>query len=141
MLLRGKEELLTAKKRNILVVGVVVALAAALLVLSALLPKNQSASGESEILITVDGKEWGRYPLSQPQTVVVEQADGCRNEIVITGEGAYMAASTCDNQLCVQMGEVTLDNWETRPNQAFIICLPNRVTVELIPVQLSQGGT
>lgn len=30
------------------------------------------------------------------------------------------------------MGEVTLDNWETRPNQQFIICLPNRVSVELV---------
>ena len=66
-------------------------------------------------------------PLSQPQTVVVEQEDGSRNEIVVTSEGAYMAFSSCDNQLCVHMGEVTLDNWETRPNQAFIICLPNRV--------------
>lgn len=108
---------------------------AALLVVAALMPKTQSASGESEILITVDGREWGRYPLSQPQTVVVEQADGSRNEITITGEGAYMHASSCDNQLCVQMGEVTLDNWETRPNQTFIICLPNRVTVELIPAE------
>ena len=56
--------------------------------------QSQSSTGESEILITVDGREWGRYPLSQPQTVVVEQADGSRNEIVITGEGAYMHASS-----------------------------------------------
>ena len=121
------------KKRNLLVLGAVLLLAAALLAASRLLtpPAPQSASGE--IRITVDGREWGRYPLSQPQTVVVEQPDGCRNEVVVTAEGAYMAASTCDNQLCVQMGEVTVDNWESRPNQAFIICLPNRVTVELIP--------
>ena len=126
---------MTARKRNMLIIAGVFALAAVLFAVSALMPKTQSATGESEILITVDGREWGRYPLSQPQTVVVEQADGSRNEIVITGEGAYMHASTCDNQLCVQMGEVTLDNWETRPNQTFIICLPNRVTVELIPAE------
>lgn len=130
-----REALLTARKRNMLIIAGVFALAAVLFAVSALMPKTQSATGESEILITVDGREWGRYPLSQPQTVVVEQADGSRNEIVITGEGAYMHASSCDNQLCVQMGEVTLDNWETRPNQTFIICLPNRVTVELIPAQ------
>lgn len=118
-----------------LIIAGVFALAAVLFAVSALMPKTQSATGESEILITVDGREWGRYPLSQPQTVVVEQADGSRNEIVITGDGAYMHTSTCDNQLCVQMGEVTLDNWETRPNQTFIICLPNRVTVELIPAE------
>ena len=135
VLLRGKEALRTTGKRNIAIIAGILALVAVLLAAAALMPKSQSSTGESEILITVDGREWGRYPLSQPQTVVVEQADGSRNEIVITGEGAYMSASTCDNQLCVQMGEVTLDNWETRPNQTFIICLPNRVTVELIPAQ------
>lgn len=135
VLLRGKEALRTTGKRNIAIIAGILALVAVLLAVAALMPKSQSSTGESEILITVDGREWGRYPLSQPQTVVVEQADGSRNEIVITGEGAYMYASSCDNQLCVQMGEVTLDNWETRPNQTFIICLPNRVTVELIPAQ------
>ena len=54
------------------------------------------------------------------------------NVIEISERGAVMASSTCHNQLCVQMGEVTLDNWETRPNQQFIICLPNRVSVELV---------
>ena len=53
-------------------------------------------------------------------------------EMVFLPTGAVMASSTCHNQLCVQMGEVTLDNWETRPNQQFIICLPNRVSVELV---------
>ena len=42
-----------------------------------------------------------------------------------------MASSTCGNQLCVHMGAVTLNNWETRPQQTYIICLPNRVSVEL----------
>ena len=60
------------------------------------------------------------------------QEDGSVNVIEISERGAVMASSTCHNQLCVQMGEVTLDNWETRPNQQFIICLPNRVSVELV---------
>ena len=123
------------KKRNLLILGSIVFLILAALLVMLLMPKSTSQSGENEILITVDGQEWRRIPLSQPQTVVVEQEDGSRNEIVVTSEGAYMAFSSCDNQLCVHMGEVTLDNWETRPNQAFIICLPNRVSVELIPAQ------
>ncbi len=121
------------KKRNLLILGGVVFLILAAMLVMLLMPKSTSQSGENEILITVDGQEWRRIPLSQPQTVVVEQEDGSRNEIVVTSEGAYMGFSSCDNQLCVHMGEVTLDNWETRPNQAFIICLPNRVSVELIP--------
>ena len=52
--------------------------------------------------------------------------------LVLLFYGVVMASSTCHNQLCVHMGEVTLDNWELRANQTFIICLPNRVTVELV---------
>ena len=55
--------------------------------------------------------------------------------VEVTAEGAVMLSSTCHNQLCVKMGEVTRDNWETRPNQQFIICLPNRVSVELAVAQ------
>ena len=81
--------------------------------------------------ITVDGKEYRRVPLSQPQTITVEQADGCINVVEVNERGAVMRSSTCDNQLCVGMGEVTVDNWQYRPNQQFIICLPNRVSVDL----------
>ncbi len=72
-------------------------------------------------LIAVPAQEWldGK---ADKDTLVIE----------ISERGAVMASSTCHNQLCVQMGEVTLDNWETRPNQQFIICLPNRVSVELV---------
>ncbi len=86
---------------------------------------------EDTVIITVNGREYLRVPLSQPQTVTVSQESGAVNVIEITPEGAVMKSSTCENQLCVHMGEVTRDNWEWRVNGAFIICLPNRVTVEL----------
>lgn len=86
---------------------------------------------EDTVIIRVDDREYLRVPLSQPQTVTIEQADGSVNVVEITARGAVMKSSTCHNQLCVHMGEVTVDNWEFRPNGAFIICLPNRVSVEL----------
>ena len=87
------------KKKNLVILGVIAVLIAGLAAAALLMPKSASVSGESEILIAVDGKEWRRVPLSQPQTVVVEQEDGSRNEIVVTSEGAYMAFSSCDIQL------------------------------------------
>lgn len=42
-----------------------------------------------------------------------------------------MESSTCHNQLCVQQGEVTRDNWSRRALGAHILCLPNRVDAEL----------
>jgi hypothetical protein len=117
-------------KKNLLVIAGV--LAAALLLLAAtIILRPPSGVLEDTIIITVDGKEYARIPLSAPQTVTVDQGDGRVNVVEISDRGAVMHSSTCDNQLCVNMGAVTLDNWELRPNQQFIVCLPNRVTIEL----------
>ena len=117
-------------KKNWLVIIIVAAAVLALLAVS-VLARPMTAVEEDMVIITIDGKEYTRVPLSRPQTVTVKQDNGCINVIEVSDHGAVMSSSTCDNQLCVQMGEVTVDNWEFRPNQQFIICLPNRVSVEL----------
>ena len=117
-------------KKNAVVIAAVAALALLLLGFAVLRPQVKTAE-ENMAIITVDGKEYARVPLSRPQTVTVKQKDGSVNVIEVTERGAVMQSSTCGNQLCVKMGEVTVDNWQFRPNQQFIICLPNRVSVEL----------
>jgi len=117
-------------KKNLLVIGGIFLIAAALLAVT-LLNRPMKAVEEDMVIISVDGKEYARVPLSKPRMVTVEQQNGCVNVVEVSDHGAVMLSSTCDNQLCVQMGEVTVDNWEIRPNQQFIICLPNRVSVEL----------
>ncbi|MBR4458517.1 MAG: NusG domain II-containing protein [Clostridia bacterium] len=104
-----------------------------LLLLAGLTACGQPAATADEdcVSIQVDGREVRRIPLSKPQTVTIDQGGGVVNVIEITERGAVMKSSTCENQLCVHMGEVNVDNWEYRPNGAFIICLPHRVTVEL----------
>ena len=113
------------------VVIAIIALAAALLLALALLNRPVTAVEEDMVIISVEGKEYARVPLSKPRTVTVTQENGSVNVIEVSDHGAVMVSSTCDNQLCVNMGEVTVDNWRFRPNQQFIICLPNRVSVEL----------
>lgn len=127
--IRTKQTGRNMDKKNWIILAVVVLIAAAMF---AVAPMLNLHADENLVLITVDGMEYARVPLSQPQTVTVRQRNGETNVIEITEDGAVMASSTCHNQLCVQMGEVTLDNWELRANQTFIICLPNRVTVELV---------
>ena len=117
-------------RKNWLVI-VLIVLAAAVLLAVTLVSRPMTAVEEDMVIISVDGKEYARVPLSRPQTVTVAQENGCVNVVEVSDHGAVMHSSTCDNQLCVQMGEVTVDNWEFRPNQQFIICLPNRVSVEL----------
>ena len=117
-------------KKNLLVILIVLLVSVGLLA-AVLLNRPMTAVEEDMVIITIDGKEYARVPLSKPQTVTVKQDNGCVNVVEVSDHGAVMLSSTCDNQLCVQMGEVTVDNWEFRPNQQFIICLPNRVGVEL----------
>ena len=117
-------------KKNLLVIGGIFLIAAALLAVT-LLNRPMTAVEEDMVIISVDGKEYARVPLSKPRMVTVEQQNGCVNVVEVSDHGAVMLSSTCDNQLCVHMGEVTVDNWQFRPNQQFIICLPNRVSVEL----------
>jgi len=115
-------------KKNWLIPLAVVLLAAVLLLVSGL---TMPEVDEDMVIISVNGEEWRQIPLSQPQEVRIEQADSSVNVVSVSDHGAVMVSSTCDNQLCVKMGEVTVDNWEYRPNQQFIICLPNRVSIEL----------
>ena len=115
-------------KKNWLIILAIVVLAAVLMMMTQM---TRPSAQEDTVVITVDGKEYARVPLSQPQTVTVTQEDGSVNVVEVSERGAVMRSSTCHNQVCVQMGEVTVDNWEYRVNQQFIICLPNRVSVEL----------
>lgn len=115
-------------KKNGLIIGGVLMAALALMLLA---PMLRTRADEPMAIITVNGREYARIPLAKPQTVTVAQEGGEVNVIDVSAQGVVMASSTCQNQLCVAMGEVTLDNWETRPNQQFIICLPNRISVEL----------
>lgn len=115
-------------RKSILIIAAVV-LAAVILAAVSFLMRPQVDT--DVVIISVNGSEYARIPLGTPQTVTIRQDDGAVNVVEITADGAVMRSSTCDNQLCVDMGWVTRENWEFRPNGAFIICLPNRVSVEL----------
>ncbi len=119
------------KKRRLWLILAVLAIAAAGIVLMLTRRPPSTPVDEPTVIITVDGREYIRVPLSHPQVVTISQENGAVNVVEITEHGAVMQSSTCENQLCVHMGEVTVENWEWRVNGAFIICLPNRVSVEL----------
>ncbi|MBR2046463.1 MAG: NusG domain II-containing protein [Agathobacter sp.] len=75
----------------------------------------------SNIVITVDGKEYGTYSLLEEQTIVIEDGDA-KNVIVIKGGKAYMQEASCPDQLCVDQNEISFD-------KESIICLPNKVVL------------
>lgn len=93
-------------------------------------PVSADAAGP-RVYITLDGEALIDLPFSQARTVSVIQPDGAENAVILTGEAVYMAHANCDNQDCVDMGQVTQDNLETRVMGGFIICLPHKVSVEV----------
>ena len=71
-------------------------------------------------------------PLVEDGEYVIDQPDGRQNVVHTTANGAVMHFSTCDNQSCVQQGEVTLQNRDDRVLMNMIICLPNEVILEVL---------
>jgi len=111
-------------KKDIIIIGAALAvcLVAALLF---------AGSGGSVVRVYVGEELYEEASLYMDRIIVIEQSDGCRNEVCIEKGKVYMAFSTCENQNCVNQGEMTPDNIASRALSNWIICLPNRVTVEL----------
>lgn len=91
-------------------------------------------SGEPQayLMVTVGSVTYQPLALTAEGEYTITQKDsGAVNVIHVTPQGVSMTSSTCKNQDCVKQGEVTLGNRETRLLSNMIICLPNRVTLEL----------
>ena len=86
-----------------------------------------------KVIITVDGQLYGTYSLSQDQTIEVVQDDSHSNYITIKDGMVSMAYSTCKNQVCVETGAI-------RETKDSIVCLPNKVMVEIQSSRPQGGG-
>ena len=93
---------------------------------------EKATEAEAYMYIIVNGRISGIYAVGEEGDVTVDQGNGKVNVIHMTENGFYMASSTCDNQLCVHQGEVTIDNYQQRILGASVLCLPNNVDLELI---------
>ena len=92
-------------------------LAAAVMYL-ALRPGGQGAWA----VVTVDGWEVGRYPLSEDVTVTIGEED--YNVLQIADGQAAVIEANCGDHTCVRTGAVSREG-ET------IVCLPHRLIVEI----------
>ncbi len=118
------------KKRDLLLILIVVLIAAALLGVTMLSGSGKVAKGQMNVY--VDGKLHATVTIVNGKDYTVQQEDGSVNVIRMTENGFYMLSSTCHNQLCIGQGEANADNWNRRSLGTHVICLPNRVDVELV---------
>ena len=73
-----------------------------------------------EVLVTVDGQEYGRYALSKDVDIPINDT----NYLIIKDGKADMLEANCPDHICVDQKAISKTG-ET------IVCLPNKVIVEV----------
>ncbi|MBR2571287.1 MAG: NusG domain II-containing protein [Clostridia bacterium] len=94
-------------------------------------PRPTLPPAESYARITVGNYSY-LYPLNEDMDIPIRQSETVENVLHISKNSVTMASSSCADHLCIEQGEVTLDNKDDRILFNMIICLPNNVMVELL---------
>ncbi len=88
--------------------------------------------GSAYLLVSVNNRMYEPIPLHEDFYLDIFREGGYHNEVVSRSGAVSMSFSTCDNQLCVHQGEVSLDNRDLRALFNQIVCLPNEVLLEVL---------
>ena len=75
------------------------------------------------VIVTVDGKPFGEYPLNENRTVEIKNGNGY-NILVIENGKAYVKSASCPDGICSSHRPIG-------SNGESIICLPNKVVIEI----------
>ncbi len=124
-----------ARERNlnritlVILAAVVLAVGAAALFMNAL---QKPAGATREVHIYQNGLLYATGHIGQKDDIVITGENGEENVVSFTDHGVFMKSASCHNQLCIEQGMVTAENFGSRFYRNQIICLPNRVTVELV---------
>ncbi|MBQ3373166.1 MAG: NusG domain II-containing protein [Oscillospiraceae bacterium] len=105
-------------KRDFILIGVL--LLCALLLLFVLKGGQRKEEGAVAV-VTVDGTEIGRYPLSRDGTFLL---NGGSNTLVIEDGEAWVSEANCPDKLCTGFGKISR-------NGQIIVCLPNKLIVSV----------
>lgn len=78
----------------------------------------------TQVIVTVDGEEYGRYAIDEEQEIPIV-IDGVTTNLLVIKDGvADMTEANCPDKLCVHQREISKSN-------EMIVCLPNKVVVEI----------
>lgn len=82
------------------------------------------ATHDAKAVVTIDGEEYGSYPLTTDRVEKIELPDGSYNILEIKEGEADITEASCPDGICVNHRAVS------KQSQS-IVCLPNRVVVEI----------
>ena len=75
-------------------------------------------------VVTVDGVEYGRYPLSEDHTETIRFEDGSYNRVATQECYVSMPEAACPEQICVHHSRISR-------NKETIVCLPDKVVITI----------
>ncbi len=81
------------------------------------------------LLIRVDGKEYGTYPLSLDRTIEINDTNVCE----IKDGKAKMTSANCPDKICMQENAIG-------ESGGTIVCLPNRIVLSVVNSEEPEGG-
>jgi hypothetical protein len=87
--------------------------------------QRKNTNDNAMVVISIDGEEYGRYPLNQEHTEKIELPDGSFNTLQISDGYADMIEADCRDQICV-------NHFHIHYSGETIVCLPNKVVVEIV---------
>ncbi len=110
----------TLRKNDLILIAILVGTLAIISVIL-LLVRDPGNS----VVVSVDGVKKHTFPLDENLEFEIEGYEGGKNFLVIEDGEAYLTDASCPDHLCVHMGKIS------NVGQS-IICLPNRVVVEIV---------
>lgn len=110
------------RKNDIILILLLLAAAAAAFTGIRLYQKNSTK--DAVAVITVDGVEYGRYPLSENHTETIHFDDGSYNRFAIQDGYVSMPEASCPDQICVHHSRIS-------KNKETIVCLPDKVVITI----------
>ena len=78
----------------------------------------------NQVRITLDGKEYGTYSLTENREIPVQSEYGC-NIVQIKDGMVFMKDADCPDKYCIHQGKTA------RKNKS-IVCLPHKLMVEVV---------
>lgn len=85
--------------------------------------REDTISGEA--LVTIDGKEYGRFPLDEDRVEHIQVSESSYNILEIRDGHADITDASCPDSVCV-------NHWKVSKKNQSIVCLPNKLVVTIV---------
>lgn len=112
-------------KKNDIILIISILVLTLLAVLGLNIWQRQNTNDSAMAVVTIDGQEYGSYPLNENHTETIKLADGSYNILKISDGYAEVTEASCRDQICV-------NHFHIHYSGETIVCLPNKVVVEIV---------